>query len=113
MATNEPMTGDMLTDGEREIITEEYIRSVKRECADALAEADRLRAENAAMRPVVEAVAAGDMTYSDPEFGDVNCIFNCAPGSRFGFHHAANCQARAAQAFVAAHPATAADGEGQ
>ena len=44
MATNEPMTGDMLTDGEREIITEEYIRSVKRELAEALAEVDRLRA---------------------------------------------------------------------
>ena len=65
----------------------------------------RLRAENAAMRPLVEAVAN---THSR-----LHCALGCRVNDRWNTEfHAPDCLITQARAFVAAHPAAAGESAG-
>lgn len=70
---------------------------------DLLAEVERLRAEVAAMRPIVEAVALGKQKRGN----HVVCICSAPFDDN---HHENDCPIAQARAYIAQHPAT---GEGE
>lgn len=126
MKANEPMSDDMLTDDEREIITEEYIRSVKRELAEALAEVDRLRAreqalaaENAVMRPMVDAVAEAEAEPMQLYASEGDAVYVAELAASEGWEettitiHVPRDTYERARAFVAAHPTAAGEAESE
>ena len=80
----------------------EFQREINQQLGE---ENERLRAENAAMRPVVEAVAN---THSR-----LHCALGCRVNDRWNTEfHAPDCLITQARAFVAAHPTAAGESAG-